>query len=841
MSLRIPYHIPLTAYVLCVLFSAILLVFSDSTAMAADNSFVYGQEQDAEDLSNNTQTKIQTLFNNLETIGSSYNGGGSNAASMAALDSGCHASVEMFLKTNLVNDLMLNAQDMPDLNFSGAEWVSNKIDGLSVQAKTAFCNMLKGEGLESVNWEQKIQSTVRDEIFPMLMMSGVGIANRSQIPFLTHLEIELGTSDNDLISSITTVQPLWQDKTNQHHVFSQLSYYKAPKELNDEGFRIKHDTINAGLAYRYLTSDQKHLYGANIFFDHAPKSNHNRMSLGVDARTSQFGVSANRYMPLSTWKSLDQYYEERAAAGWDLEFRGQTPELPSWTAILKGYQWDEQDDGKDLYGTTASIEYSPVPALAVRVGITDESQSDPSLEAALRFVYRFDQPEGLQWRQKTALTPVSELVYEKVHRENIIRTKVRRKASSKLTVTETTGANLAVETAKGSSSLFVGQTLLMPVTVTTANTLGAVARLRFAKGAILTLGQNTQVTIVPDLITLVTGTIQFVSDGVIKNIAVPGGTIELHGTDIDAVSNGVNSSVRVRDGSITLTGTASGSATIGAEEMAESIVGVVGTVAMGSPNYITHTDTVSNKIDWVATPQTGPKVSPYPYEAPRIVSENLTPGQTIVIGIRYNTEVVVSGGVPFMNIVINGNAGTAPLIAGSGTKDLSFAYTVQAADGGATTITISDIDINGSTIMGNGKNAVTTIADTVLTLSGAVADVTAPAGYAVAFSTSPVNIANVSAAGFDITTAEIGATYNYTISSSGGGTNVTGSGTISGATENITGLNLSGLNDGTLTVSVTLTDPSLNVGAAATNTATKDVVAPYISSITPPANATYAP
>ena len=44
--------------------------------MAADNSFVYGQEQDAEDLSNNTQTKIQTLFNNLETIGSSYNGGG---------------------------------------------------------------------------------------------------------------------------------------------------------------------------------------------------------------------------------------------------------------------------------------------------------------------------------------------------------------------------------------------------------------------------------------------------------------------------------------------------------------------------------------------------------------------------------------------------------------------------------------------------------------------------------------------------------------------------------------------------------------------------------------------
>ncbi len=111
----------------------------------------------------------------------------------------------------------------------------------------------------------------------------------------------------------------------------------------------------------------------------------------------------------------------------------------------------------------------------------------------------------------------------------------------------------------------------------------------------------------------------------------------------------------------------------------------------------------------------------------------------------------------------------------------------------------------------------------------------------MAFTTTPVNIANVSAAAFEITTAEIGSTYSYTISSSGGGTNVTGTGTIAGATESITGLNLAGLNDGTLTVSVTLTDPSLNVGTAVTNTATKDVVAPYIVSVTPPASTTYAP
>jgi len=194
-----------------------------------------------------------------------------------------------------------------------------------------------------------------------------------------------------------------------------------------------------------------------------------------------------------------------------------------------------------------------------------------------------------------------------------------------------------------------------------------------------------------------------------------------------------------------------------------------------------------------------------------------------------------------MNVSINGNLGTAPLIGGSGTNDLMFGYTVQPADGGATSITILNIDQNGASMMGNGKNAITTIADATLNLSGSVSDITPPAGYAVAFTTTPVNIANVGAAAFEITTAEIGSTYSYTISSSGGGTNVTGTGTIAGATESITGLNLAGLNDGTLTVSVTLTDPSLNVGTPVTNTATKDVVAPYIVSVTPPASTTYAP
>lgn len=790
---------------------------------------------------NETQNKIETLFNNLETIGNSYNAEGEKSAGLVALDASCQIAVDRFLKTNLVHDMTSGYKTGFSTPLPQADqWVTEKIAGLSLRAKQAFCSMLKGENIQSPDWEQTTRETVRRELIPALMMNGVNWAKSTNLPFLTRLEIELGTTDNDLISSITTIQPLWQDPTDTHHILTQLSYHKAPEETDNNGFRVEHDTINAGLAYRHLSVDKQSLYGANIFFDHAPKRNHNRISLGIDARTSQLAVSANRYMPLSGWKSHDLYFEDRAAAGWDLELRGQIPEFPSWTASIKGYQWDNQDNGHDLYGVTTAIEYSPVPALAIRLGLDDNSQNSPDFQAIIRFNYRFDQPQDLQWKQRTELAPVSDYVYEKVHRENIIRTKVRRKHTAELNVIETSGSNTAIENT-GSSALYVGQTLLMPTTVTTANTAGAYARLRFAKGATLTLGQNTQIRIVPDLITLVTGNIQYISDGVITNIAVPGGTIALHGTDLDIVSNGTDTSVRVRDGRVTFTGSVAGSATLGPEEMAESIAGVVGTVAIGSANYITHTDLISTQIDRVANPLTGIKVAPYPVEAPYIVSEDLTPGQSIIIGLKYNAPVSVSGAIPFMDITINGNPGIATYISGSGSKELRFAYTVQVADSGAGNITINGLDQNGATFSGDGKDAVTTIADVTLTLSGSVTDTTPPSGYTVAFTTDPVNNANQTAAAFSISSAEIGSTYNYTISSSGAGTNVTGSGTITTATQNITGVDVSGLGDGTLTISLTLTDTASNVGAAVTDTVTKDIVAPYIVSVAPPASATYAP
>lgn len=117
----------------------------------------------------------------------------------------------------------------------------------------------------------------------------------------------------------------------------------------------------------------------------------------------------------------------------------------------------------------------------------------------------------------------------------------------------------------------------------------------------------------------------------------------------------------------------------------------------------------------------------------------------------------------------------------------------------------------------DGGNTGGTVTDNSATL-----DQTAPSGYSVSIDQNPINAANDEAVSFTFAGAEVDATYEYTFSSSGGGTNVTGNGTVSTTTDQITGIDINGLSDGTITLSVNLTDEAGNTGSVATDTETKD-------------------
>ncbi len=589
-------------------------------------------------------------------------------------------------------------------------------NGAINNALQSSCAALTGSGSDSA-LSGFDADTLKDMAYVAAFGEGLGFLQSSGLPFTGRLEVSgslfgRGASGFEVL----TVQPLWHDAAEQNHIFTQLSWNRT---IGRAGY-VDGDVLNAGLAYRRLSEDRSVVYGLNAFIDHAPEMNHNRMSIGADVQTEQLGVSANKYIPLSDWKSVDSYKEERAASGFDLELQGRLPEFPSWQANLKGFQWSSNEamEGETTWGYDAGLQWQPVNALVWEAGLRNEQDASPQFHTQLRMVYKFGEPLEKMWERPVAISDMSERVYDKVRRENAMRVEQRVKESAYVTVTQTIGANTALlET--GVVGLSVGQELPRPFTVTVG--AGSLVRLSFRDGGVLTIGAGSQVRVEANVITLISGLFQYVSGATNVAINVPGGTVTLLGTDIDVSSNGATSVLRVRDGSARLDGTVSGSVTLNPGEAAASVSGVVGgALVQTDPVYSTHTDDVSKKIDRVATPQTGAKVAPYPYQAPEIVEAGGTVGDTVKIGVTFSTSVNVTG-APQLAFTIGGNDRIAAYSAGdSSAGQLVFVYTLLAGDALAVSLTTHDIGLNGGTITGGGKDAVTTMADTTLNLSGAI-------------------------------------------------------------------------------------------------------------------------
>jgi len=111
-----------------------------------------------------------------------------------------------------------------------------------------------------------------------------------------------------------------------------------------------------------------------------------------------------------------------------------------------------------------------------------------------------------------------------------------------------------------------------------------------------------------------------------------------------------------------------------------------------------------------------------------------------------------------------------------------------------------------------------------------VIDITAPALGGFAFDQASVTDANQTTVSFSLNGAEVGVTAEYSISSNNGGSPVQDSFVVSAANQQISGLNVSGLNDGQLTASLLLTDAAGNShNSAAIATVVKDAEIPQLN------------
>ena len=252
--------------------------------------------------------------------------------------------------------------------------------------------------------------------------------------------------------SVLTMQPLWDSKDLRHNVFAQVSYSNKESQdifANPEDYR---HTGNAGLAYRYITPNEKHMFGFNTFYDHQWPYHHNRISFGFDYKNTLIGVSANKYIGLSDWRRRGDGFEEIVLDGEDIEFSGRFSKLPELELFAKGYHWNQgitqvlNPDGSDIYGYKLTAEYTPLNGITVSSSIRNDNVTEDA-EAQIMFRLNYVFGKGVKYlfeRPEYNLDSVLERRYDKVRRNNDIRVQVRQELDITAVVTYAQGSNVSV-------------------------------------------------------------------------------------------------------------------------------------------------------------------------------------------------------------------------------------------------------------------------------------------------------------------------------------------------------------------------------------------------------------
>jgi len=178
-------------------------------------------------------------------------------------------------------------------------------------------------------------------------------------------------------------------------------------------------------------------------------------------------------------------------------------------------------------------------------------------------------------------------------------------------------------------------------------------------------------------------------------------------------------------------------------------------------------------------------------------------------------------------------AGNSVTVTITDTNSSQVSRTVTADNSGNWTLSGSELDVssltNGtltvSAIQTDSAGNLSSSASTTITL-----DNTAPTGQSTAIDQTLINASNESALSFTLSGLEGSGSFTYQISD---GTNTVSSNsavTINASSQQVTGVDVSSLSEGTLTLSVTVTDSAGNSGSAVTATVTKKYnVAPVLS------------
>lgn len=347
---------------------------------------------------------------------------------------------------------------------------------------------------------------------------------------LSHFEGEVTLhSDGKPEYSFLTVIPLHETPEMRHNIFSQLGINQRKDILTKD-----RTTFNLGTGYRYLTLDEKWLLGTNIFLDHESQLNHNRLSIGAEAISSLTGIRGNIYQPLSDWKERSDTRQEKALQGLDIEFSGKFPTNTQLEGFIKGYWWNKtkqwNEKHNDIFGHQLSLEYSPYQFLTLRGAYDNNNQNKANIELGMQFKYKLGQ--GLDYFQDYTppkLTDISATRFQKVRRENTIRTQSRQHEKTVGTITFNNGNNTATRNGI-TRNIALNSYILEGDRIQIEDTVGdtATVTITFGSGAILDIGDGSVVDIGIDTVTIISGVVNYNANGAPPiTFNTPGGSISL--------------------------------------------------------------------------------------------------------------------------------------------------------------------------------------------------------------------------------------------------------------------------------------------------------------------------
>ena len=248
---------------------------------------------------------------------------------------------------------------------------------------------------------------------------GVGFTQSFLEKYFPTVEISFETKEGTKpTTGILVVAPLSDQEDVQNTLFTQVSAFYTDNRT----------TLNAGLGYRRLVSDNTLMLGVNAFYDHEFPYDHGRYSIGLEARTTVGEVNANVYQATTKWKTGKNGLQERALDGWDIEAGLPLPYMNWATVFVKRYEWSGEDGAKDIKGNDAQLRaYVPIlPGLEIQAGRTfkDDAKDSNYFTAIFNVTDAFSNKpkQQVQWFSDSAykLESMEDRRYEKVRRNNII-------------------------------------------------------------------------------------------------------------------------------------------------------------------------------------------------------------------------------------------------------------------------------------------------------------------------------------------------------------------------------------------------------------------------------------